>query len=463
MLSPDRVFGARESVATAQLIQERLKRSSLELLAALKVLQNRGLAQLGEAERLLRCLPNSNFTRVWSSPDAYFWTRLAFGFAKGGLKDGLVSKFAEWSRLTVDTFEQGLTERVTLIALSGHAIAGNAVRLDVPTSLPRTGTMAGTSIAWTLTEELRVFGTVNGRLLVGTSLESARPLDPTNYGGVLRMPEVREGDVYIDVWSECVRVDCLGLEQNQRVSDLSLLQRQAEIFERALAIIRAAAAPFYEEVLLILRSATPLVADGRSLPSSSNSAITGVMWYSETEIPELLAEMIIHEFSHTKVFLLQDVDPLLDRTAHGSGWEICDLYSPWRDEPRPPNGILHGFLVFSEAALFWARHLEKNDSINRELARRRFGMLVRQIERARWVLECHCRFTPIGRGVMDYFSGRLDKVLLPLTEKWKTDALPVLHLERHTEFELRAGTTITASVAAHQERWESRYGIAVTL
>jgi hypothetical protein len=147
---------------------------------------------------------------------------------------------------------------------------------------------------------------------------SSRLLDTADYSGAFRMPEVRDTDVCIDVWSECVRLDFPGLEQSKRVSD------------------------------------------------------------------------------------------------------FC---------------VLHG-------------------------CPRRFRS---GIERACNVLECNCRFTPTGRAVMDYFSERLDKTLLPLAEKWKTDALPVLHLERHTEFELRAQPTIAASVAAHQQRWESRYGLAVAL
>lgn len=460
-MSPERVFGAFDSSATAQLVQERLRRSTLELLAVLKVLQGRGLTRLEEAERLLRDLPSSQFVQVWSAPDAYFWTRLAYGFARDGLNDKFAAKFARWDGLTEENFEQGLAERLILIALSGQAMAGETVHLLEPVALPRTGSMASTPIAWSLAENLKVFGTAGERLLAGTSSASFRPLDATNFDGVLRMPEVRGVGVNVDVWSECVRVDVQGLEQNERVSDFSVLQQQAEVFASALALIRASAAATYDEISLVLRSATPLVGDGRSLPSSSNSSITGVMWYTECDVPELLAEMIIHEFSHSKIFLLQDLDPLLDESLHGTGWDACEFYSPWRDDPRPLNGILHGYLVFSEAALFWARHLQNSRPFERELGSRRFGMLVRQIELARKVLERHCHFTGIGRAVMEYFSNRLDSTLLPLTVQWKTDELPVLHLERHTEFDLHAGVTIAASIAAHQGRWESNYGAAV--
>jgi hypothetical protein len=168
-LSPERIFGACCSVATTHLIEERFKRSSLELLAALRVLQDRGLTRLAEAEGLLRNLSAKHFTRVWSAPDAYLWTRLAYGFAKSGLADNFVSKFAKWSGLSATTFEQGLADRAILIALSGHAIVGNAVRLDTPASLLRIGSMAGAPIAWMLTDDLRLFGADGGRLLVGSS------------------------------------------------------------------------------------------------------------------------------------------------------------------------------------------------------------------------------------------------------------------------------------------------------
>jgi HEXXH motif-containing protein len=81
------------------------------------------------------------------------------------------------------------------------------------------------------------------------------------------------------------------------------------------------------------RSATPAGAAGTvalSLPSD----------------PLTLAVTLVHELMHTKLNLLLDVVAML-RPTDGL------YYSPWRQDPRPLWGLLHGTYAFLGVAEFW--------------------------------------------------------------------------------------------------------------
>jgi HEXXH motif-containing protein len=260
--------------------------------------------------------------------------------------------------------------------------------------------------------------------------------------------------LYLDVWSEAALASFPGLEQADRVSTSDELPCQVEVLRSALAEIRSVLPGIHEEIGLLLQTATPLQKRFPGLPSSSNSALTGAIWFTQTDEPSLLAEMLIHEHSHNKLFLLQDIDPLLDPGRHGTGWEGARHYSPWRDDPRPLNAIVHAYYVLSEAALYWARRLRTTPSEARSL--RRFGLLVRQLQSARMVLEEHATFTALGKDLMRLLGLRLEREFIPLIEELGTDDLMAFHMESNNILERDPAASIAAAVRSHRQQWEVR-------
>lgn len=53
-----------------------------------------------------------------------------------------------------------------------------------------------------------------------------------------------------------------------------------------------------------------------------------------------VAESILHEAMHLKLTLIENIVPLIQPNTR------CLCYSPWRDEERPVQGVLHGLFVF---------------------------------------------------------------------------------------------------------------------
>jgi hypothetical protein len=62
-----------------------------------------------------------------------------------------------------------------------------------------------------------------------------------------------------------------------------------------------------------------------------------------------MAETLLHELQHSKLNALLDLVPL-QRSAKD---RLC--YAPWRRDPRPLSGLLHGFYAFVGVTEYWYR------------------------------------------------------------------------------------------------------------
>jgi len=170
------------------------------------------------------------------------------------------------------------------------------------------------------------------------------------------------------------------------------------LFTDALGVLGSVVPGAESEAALIYRVVAPsLLGSPVSFPSSSNSTVLGMSSFSVPPHPEILAEMIVHEMSHNLLFTVQDMDPLLDPASHGEGWLPEAYYSPWRDDPRPLNGILHAVFVFSRVANFWLALIGTVESRSlQDLAKRRLAALSIQLPLAWKSLKAQAVFTDAG-------------------------------------------------------------------
>jgi hypothetical protein len=226
------------------------------------------------------------------------------------------------------------------------------------------------------------------------------------------------------------------------------------VLEKALDYINISCPSLINYFLNIENSFVPLVPPGGALPSSSNSSIDTMYWYSVSKSPLLVAEMIIHEYSHQKLFRLQDIDPLINKEKHGSGWEDCKIYSPWRDDPRPINGVFHGFVVFSEASNFWINLIEKGNlsTEDKDIAFRRFAMLVKQLKYAYDSLK-ETYFTNAGQNIFNYYANKVNNEFLKIVDEKKLYNLEPFFMEFHDEIIDNSKITIGEIVDSHRSTW----------
>lgn len=102
-----------------------------------------------------------------------------------------------------------------------------------------------------------------------------------------------------------------------------------------------------DEIGLLLRSVVPLGGGSRSSGATLPAAAGSVL--ARPQAPPALAATLVHEVQHGKLTALTDVLTLhtADRTPRH--------WAPWRTDPRPLEGLLHGAYAHLALAGYWQR------------------------------------------------------------------------------------------------------------
>lgn len=127
-----------------------------------------------------------------------------------------------------------------------------------------------------------------------------------------------------------------------------------ELVERAMEIVRAWRPTLAAEILEACSSVQFVrdpSADPRKIVSFSDNSVPGALYVSISQGERLidpydLADSLIHEHRHQKLYLLERFSPTVERTD-------AQVVSPWREDLRPPSGLLHAVFVFVELRRFW--------------------------------------------------------------------------------------------------------------
>lgn len=87
-------------------------------------------------------------------------------------------------------------------------------------------------------------------------------------------------------------------------------------------------------------------------------------------------DTLIHEFHHSKLYAVMDLVPLHEASSDPI------YYSPWRDDPRPLEGLLHGAYSYLAVTEYWRKQRGVLNGPERQLAEFEFARWRRQIDRA---------------------------------------------------------------------------------
>lgn len=132
-------------------------------------------------------------------------------------------------------------------------------------------------------------------------------------------------------------------------------QREVEaVVQNALTIISDWRPALYAEINAACRTIQFVedpTADPEKIISFSDDSVPGALYVSVTQGRALidaydLADSIIHEHRHQKLYLLERLSQTVQPYYH-------KVPSPWREELRPPSGVMHAVFVFIELRRFW--------------------------------------------------------------------------------------------------------------
>lgn len=104
--------------------------------------------------------------------------------------------------------------------------------------------------------------------------------------------------------------------------------------------------------------AEPEPTAGLMTSVSSSDAFGGAVLSTPPDAVELAATLL-HEFRHMELNTLLDSLDLYDTESDGPDAEL--YYAPWRDDPRPLPGFLHGVFAFFTVVDFWQELAQRDD------------------------------------------------------------------------------------------------------
>ncbi|WP_043486349.1 MULTISPECIES: HEXXH motif domain-containing protein [Streptomyces] len=161
-----------------------------------------------------------------------------------------------------------------------------------------------------------------------------------------------------------------------------------------------------------LISVVPVRYPARTEPfSASSPEAYGCVLLNPPTDSATLAASLIHEAQHVKLSALLDLVPLM----HGGMEEIH--YAPWRVDPRPLRGLLHGVYAFLGVTAFWQAHRHvAADGTTRAVAEFEFALRRAQTSHGLRTLRAHAELTALGDRFLRGVEGRL--------AAWLTEPVP---------------------------------------
>ena len=185
--------------------------------------------------------------------------------------------------------------------------------------------------------------------------------------------------------------------------DVAAREAFAAQLSGAWAVVDRASADAADIVRLEVQQVVPLQMAARHL-SFSLSNLPGTIFVGAARSPWPVAEALVHEAAHLRLNHAAEAAPL----TIGGRDTVC--YSPWRDDPRPVEGVVHGVYAFSLVLGFWLEALYREssclDASGRAFAQARCAELRVQLEDAFSVLR-QCRLAPLA----DLVASRLAALL----------------------------------------------------
>lgn len=187
-----------------------------------------------------------------------------------------------------------------------------------------------------------------------------------------------------------------------------------------------------------LTTITPLTArpDGNEVSAAARQAFGAV----GTVLPkraDLLALLLIHEFQHVKLGAVLDLYDLFD----GSDSKL--YYAPWRDDPRPLEGLLQGTYAHVAVTDFWRVRRQSGTGAEAEAAEIQFARWRTQTAYAVDTLLVSGSLTSTGRV---FVEGMRATILPWLTEAVSSSAEAISHRQAQQHQQKYAAARRTATV-----------------
>jgi HEXXH motif-containing protein len=203
-----------------------------------------------------------------------------------------------------------------------------------------------------------------------------------------------------------------------------------------------------KELAAGLTSVTPLPAAFRFRPrSTSVEDGFGAAILSEPYDVAQLAVTLVHEFQHSVLNGVRHITELVEGEDPATG------YAPWRDDPRPRFGRIHGLVAFTAIAEFWAIHRKRATGTDLDFANFEFALWHRQTSRVLHDIRNEPALTATGTRFLDRISERLARLDIQSVPSDITALADVAALDHDTSWRASHLQPDPRQVAALADAW----------
>lgn len=339
----------------------------------------------------MQSVPPEHFERVFSDPRAYHWARVAFDLVSVVHHGATLSN---GTQLYLDElgvgdpaialayhFNQFNLFVISLGFFSGASISVSPTPLNAPEALPAT--------LWSFSCDQRVelLGIDGDRIRVqvaGNPHEHQLLDQTTRYAGGMTIHrgcqvETEYGNLVLQ--PHAFHVPGLRDIGSAATADVDAQSKIQETLESTLAMIRSHTPDTYRQLTTYMKVIAFKPAGAGGVFNTSCSRLPGAAIFTEPSNRLVLADDLIHEFYHNRLFALEEQVEFFDSSS--IDWEAAaTYYSPWRYDPRPIFGLFHAAYVFQRVLAFWIAVLESEElcGIELEYAKSRTAKLCRQLQ-----------------------------------------------------------------------------------
>ena len=393
------------------------------------------------------------FELLFCDPRAYHWARVAFDLVASVHRGASLSNGTrEYVRdLGMSDLAAALAYHLnqfsvfvaSLAVCSQTPIAFSPVRLDIPAFLP--GTVFSISHP---SSQVSLRGVeADGTLML--SVDGADVLCPTRNppeqlecGATLHVaPQVDCGQGRITLQPHAFNVP--GLKDIRSVSSAQVKDQYAvvETLEETLRLIRAFGPEIHHQMGRYLRTIAFKSPGAGGIFNTSCSRLPGASIFTASPHPLVLADDLIHEFHHNRLFALEEKFAFLTEDLSQS--RPTTFYSPWRDDPRPIYGLFHAAFVFERVHAFSIAAIVSGqlNEMDRAYASSRAARLAIQLQITLAQLLCWGNFSGEGRAICEAISESLKRDLATaegLGIGWET---PLVQFDPQTGYQITADET----------------------
>lgn len=196
----------------------------------------------------------------------------------------------------------------------------------------------------------------------------------------------------------------LGRSDHQIERDEAAIEGLAPKLDKALAWIATASPAIARLIASQIQILVPLRQNATAQFSFTLSNLPGLLFVGGSDRLLPIVEAIVHETGHARLHHANEIHPL----ARGEQRE--EYYSPWRNDPRPATGVLHGAYVFALVLAFWIEALDRSGSTlgaeDEAYIRSRIALVTVQLREAADVLG-KADLTPFSQNVLGQIRGML--------------------------------------------------------